>query len=282
MTEAAWLGRHSRHASQAKRKMQVWYNCIIMTNPENLSEKQEKLIHEWTVEQVVSASKPNFGKVFVTAPNLLKALGDIEGKDVLELGCGNGYWLRLLARAGAKTTGIDLAENQIAAAKSWDDPVTPEIDYRVGDVSKALDLQGKFDVAFFEHVLLEIPDKNELYNAVQNAANTLKEGGLLVISDIHPFAPSSRPDNIRIADDFNYFDSGASFEIQSKRIDGEIIYYKDVHWTLSDLAGAITSAGLKITEILEPRPTDEDIAKYPEELGYRAYTPGQILFKAEK
>lgn len=253
-----------------------------MTSPEILLNKHEKLIHEWTVEQVQSASKPNFGKVFVTAPNLLRALGDIEGRGVLELGCGNGYWLRLLARAGARATGIDLSENQINAAKSWDDPATQAIDYRVGDVSQALDLQGKFDIAFFEHVLLEIPEKAELYRAVDNAASTLKEGGTLVVSDIHPFTPSFRPDNIRIADDFNYFDSGAPFEIQSKRIDGETIYYKDVHWTLSDLAGAITSAGLKITEITEPRPSDEDVARYPNELGYRMSTPAQILFKAIK
>ncbi len=132
------------------------YKLACYNNIGRVFEKQEKLIHEWTIEQVASASKPNFGKVFVTAPNLLRALGDIEGRDVLELGCGNGYWLRLLARAGAKTTGIDLAENQIAAARSWDDPTTGAIDYRVGDVSKELDLQGKFDIAFFEHVLLVI------------------------------------------------------------------------------------------------------------------------------
>ncbi len=246
----------------------------------NLDLRHKRLIHDWTIEQVQSASKPNFGKVFVTAPSLLRALGDVAGKDVLELGCGNGYWLRLLARAGAKTTGIDLAENQIAAAKSWNDPMTSVIDYRVGDVSKELDLQGKFDVAFFEHVLLEIPNKDELYRAVQNAAHTLKEGGVLFISDIHPFAPSSRPDNLRVADDFNYFESGAYFEIQSKRVDGEIIYYKDVHWTLSDLAGAITGAGLKITEITEPKPTPEDLEKYPDELGYRLNTPIAIMIKA--
>lgn len=253
-----------------------------MGQNESIQQKNEKLIHDWTVEQVQSASKPNFGKVFVTAPNLLRALGDVDGKSVLELGCGNGYWLRLLARAGAKVSGIDLAENQIAAAKAWDDPITNEIDYRVGDVSKELDFQGNFDIAFFEHVLLEIPNKDELYSAVQNAADTLKEGGLLFISDIHPFAPSSRPENIRIADDFNYFESGAPFEIQSKRVDGEIIYYKDVHWTLSDLAGAITSAGLKIVEIVEPKPTIEDVKKYPEELGYRLHVPVQISFKAVK
>ena len=248
----------------------------------NIELKNEQLIHDWTIEQVQSASKPNFGKVFVTAPNLLRVLGNVEDKDVLELGCGNGYWLRLLARAGAKTTGIDLAENQIAAARSWDDPMTSTIDYRIGDVSKDMGLQGKFDITFFEHVLLEIPSKDELYIAVQNAANTLKEGGVLFISDIHPFAPSSRPDNLRVADDFNYFNSGAPFEIQSKRVDGEIIYYKDVHWTLSDLAGAITDAGLKITEIIEPIPSVEDAEKYPDELGYRLSTPMAIMIKAIK
>ena len=255
-----------------------------MTNPEleSVIEKQKRIIHEWTAEQVQSASKPNFGKVFVTAPNLLGLIGDIEDKEVLELGCGNGYWLRMLSRTGASVTGIDLAENQIEAAKTWSDPYTESIDYRVGDVSRDVELQGKFDVAFFEHVLLEIPDKQALENAIQNAADTLKVGGHLIISDIHPFAPSSRPDNLRIADDFNYFDSAAPFEIQSKRIDGEVIYYRDVHWTLSDITNAITKAGLKITDIIEPLPTVEDVEQYPEELGYRLTHPIAIMFKAVK
>ena len=253
-----------------------------MRDTESIPSIHESLIHEWTMEQVQSASKPNFGKVFVTAPNLLRALGEIEGKSILELGCGNGYWLRLLARAGANVTGIDLAENQIKAAKSWDDPMTNKIDYRVGDVSQELDLQNKFDVVFFEHVLLEIPEKTALYDAVQNAANALKEGGSLIVSDIHPFAPSSRPENIRTSEGFNYFDSGAPFEVRSNRVDGGDIYYKDVHWTLSDISGAITSAGLKITEIIEPVPNSEDVAKYPDELGYRLDKPMAIMFKAIK
>ena len=253
-----------------------------MTNPENVFEKQEKLIHEWTIEQVASASKPNFGKIFVTAPNLLRALGDIEDKDILEIGCGNGYWLRLLSRAGARSTGIDLSDNQIAAAKAWDDPFTDKINYYVGDASKELALQDKFDITFFEHVLLEIPDRNKLYETIQNAADTLKEGGLLFISDIHPFAPSSHPDSLRVANDFNYFNSGASFEIQSKRVDGEIIYYRDIHWTLSDLTSAITNAGLKITEITEPKPSIKDVERHPDELGYRLNIPMAIMIKAVK
>jgi 2-polyprenyl-3-methyl-5-hydroxy-6-metoxy-1,4-benzoquinol methylase len=81
------------------------------------SPTSKALIHEWTKAQVASAAKPNYGKIFVTAPNLLEMLGEVQGKKVLEMGCGNGYWLRLLARDGADCTGIDLSENQIEVAK---------------------------------------------------------------------------------------------------------------------------------------------------------------------
>lgn len=246
------------------------------------SEQQKAIVHEWTVEQVQSASKPNFGKLFVTAPSLLCLLGDVDGKDILELGCGNGYWLRLLARAGANCFGIDHAEHQIEAARSWNDPNTQKIDFRVGDIGQNIDMQGRFDVVFFEHVLLEIPDKESLESAVKNAADALKPGGVLVISDIHPFAPSSRPNNLRVSDDFSYFKSGAPFEIQSNRVDGGVIYYKDVHWTLSDISQAISGAGLKITDIIEPLPNLQDVEKYPDELGYRLDYPMAIMLKAVK
>jgi hypothetical protein len=87
---------------------------------------------------------------------------------------------------------------------------------------------------------------------------------------------------MRIPEDFSYYDSGAPFEISSTRIDGETIYYKDCHWTLSDITRAITKAGLVITEIKEPIPSDEDIAQYPKQLAYRLKNPMAIMFVAQK
>jgi SAM-dependent methyltransferase len=37
----------------------------------------------------------------------LRVLGDVAGKDVLELGCGAAEWSRALARAGARPVGLD-------------------------------------------------------------------------------------------------------------------------------------------------------------------------------
>ena len=44
------------------------------------------------------------------------ALPDVDGRDVVELGCGTGYVSAWLARRGARPTGVDLSENQLATA----------------------------------------------------------------------------------------------------------------------------------------------------------------------
>jgi 2-polyprenyl-3-methyl-5-hydroxy-6-metoxy-1,4-benzoquinol methylase len=43
----------------------------------------------------------------------LRALGDVTGKRVLELGCGAGQWSRALAAEGAVVVGFDLSEARI-------------------------------------------------------------------------------------------------------------------------------------------------------------------------
>jgi SAM-dependent methyltransferase len=245
---------------------------------EELSNESKVKIHDWTKEQVESASKPNFGKIYVTAPNLLRLIGEARGKSVLELGCGNGYWLRLLKELGAeKCLGIDHAPNQIEAAQQWQD--APQgIEFKVGDITKPMEFTEQCDVVFLEHVLLEITSAEGLAETFRNARSALKPNGKLVVSDFHPFAPSSRPRNLRVADDFNYFEDGASFEAASQRVDGETIYYKDCHWTLSTLAQSITDAGFTISKILEPLPSTDDVERYPEQLRYRLTTPMAIMF----
>jgi SAM-dependent methyltransferase len=46
------------------------------------------------------------------------ALGDVDGLDVVELGCGTAYLSAQLARAGARPIGVDLSRAQLAAARS--------------------------------------------------------------------------------------------------------------------------------------------------------------------
>jgi SAM-dependent methyltransferase len=46
------------------------------------------------------------------------ALPDVAGMDVVELGCGTAYFSAWLARRGARPTGVDITENQLATARA--------------------------------------------------------------------------------------------------------------------------------------------------------------------
>jgi ubiquinone/menaquinone biosynthesis C-methylase UbiE len=46
-------------------------------------------------------------------------LGDISGKDVLDLACGEGFFTRLIKqKTTGKVYGVDISENMISLAKS--------------------------------------------------------------------------------------------------------------------------------------------------------------------
>jgi 2-polyprenyl-3-methyl-5-hydroxy-6-metoxy-1,4-benzoquinol methylase len=47
----------------------------------------------------------------------LEFIGDLRGRRVLDAGCGEGYNTRILARPGARMTGVDLSERMIALAR---------------------------------------------------------------------------------------------------------------------------------------------------------------------
>jgi len=47
----------------------------------------------------------------------VRILPDVSGLDVVDLGCGTGYWCAWFAKLGAKPVGLDLSEAQLATAR---------------------------------------------------------------------------------------------------------------------------------------------------------------------
>lgn len=50
-------------------------------------------------------------------PNLTRLLGDVRGKKILDLACGQGFFARAFAGAGAEVVGTDIAKELIAIAR---------------------------------------------------------------------------------------------------------------------------------------------------------------------
>ena len=55
----------------------------------------------------------------------LAALGDVAGREVLELGCGTAYLSGWLARAGARVVALDLSPAQLATARRCQRTIGP-------------------------------------------------------------------------------------------------------------------------------------------------------------
>jgi SAM-dependent methyltransferase len=62
-----------------------------------------------------ASAEPHWG-MFGVPESDVQILPDVEGLDVVELGCGTAYWSAWLARRGARPVGIDLSERQLETA----------------------------------------------------------------------------------------------------------------------------------------------------------------------
>ncbi len=124
------------------------------------------------------------GRAFTTivTENTLRITGDVHQKQVLDLGCGDGYIARELAHRGAQVSGIDGAGAMIAVAKAKTHG--HQIAYRVGDITKELPYEkDSFDLVICNMVL---HDLENISMTVSEVARILRDKGKFVFSVVHP------------------------------------------------------------------------------------------------
>jgi SAM-dependent methyltransferase len=105
----------------------------------------------------------------------LDVLGDVAGKDVLELGCGAAQWGIALARRGARVTGLDVSERQLEHAREAGADF-PLVCASAEEIPLA---DASFDVVFCDWGATTFTDP---YRTVPEVARVLRPGGLFAFS----------------------------------------------------------------------------------------------------
>ena len=102
----------------------------------------------------------------------------VEGKDVLDIACGEGYGSAMLARRARSVTGVDIAPDAITHAKS-EYRAIPNLEFIVGDAARIPLPDDSMDVVVsFETI--EHHDSHE--EMISEIRRVLRPDGILVIS----------------------------------------------------------------------------------------------------
>jgi len=166
-------------------------------------------VANWYHEHVSESDDTYHEKVI--KPNLLRVLGDVKGKLVLDVACGQGLFSRALASEGAHVTAADIAPELIAIAKKLG---PASVHYLVAPASRMPLPDGSFDAAICVLALQNIKD---LSGALAQVSHLLKKGGSFVIVLNHPAFRIPRHSQWGFDPDGSSESGGAG--IQFRRID---------------------------------------------------------------
>jgi len=103
----------------------------------------------------------------------------LDGKDVLDVGCGGGILTEAMARRGARVTGIDLSEKALSVAQLHLHESKLDIRYEKIAIE---DCGGEFDVVTCMELLEHVPDPASMVAA---CARLVRPGGHVFFSTIN-------------------------------------------------------------------------------------------------
>ncbi|MGW7686801.1 class I SAM-dependent methyltransferase [Kribbella sp. NPDC054772] len=172
-------------------------------------------------------------------PAMVNLAGDVDGRRILDVGCGSGPLSAALRDRGAIITGFDLSAAMIDLARRR---LGEDVDLRVGDLAKPLPYaDAAFDDVVASLVLHYLEDWTE---PLAELRRVLKPGGRLILSLNHPIVHTA------LNPDAKYFDI-AEFSFDAEHA-GRTVTYNIWHRPLQAMSDAFAAAGFRISVISEP------------------------------
>jgi ubiquinone/menaquinone biosynthesis C-methylase UbiE/ADP-ribose pyrophosphatase YjhB (NUDIX family) len=201
-------------------------------------------------------------------PCLLELLGDVEGKTILDLACGEGHFARQLAKVTkgrVRVVGVDASQTMIRIAQERSTDYGECLTFQLGDAADLGDLPPhSFDVVVCNMALMDMQDYAA---AISQVARVLRPGGAFVFSILHPcfFTPGCG----WLQDDegditgwrVGKYYSQLAWKWTVKHVMASQTFM--FHRPLQDYARVLRDNGFVFVDLREPAPSAELIERWP-------------------
>jgi len=216
---------------------------------------------EWAAEYATVArgqweGEPQWG-VWSVPDNLLHVLpADVEGLDVIELGCGTGYVSSWLARRGASPVGIDNSEAQLRTAREMQREFGLEFPLLHGNAEEVPLPDASFDLAISEYGASIWCDP---YRWIPEASRLLRPGGRLIflVNGVLAMLTIPEAENAASGDRLlrPYFGM-----LRFEWPDDDSVEF---HLPHGELIRLLREHGLAVEELIEIQPPEGSTTRYP-------------------
>lgn len=209
---------------------------------------------------------------FTLEPSLIKYFGNLTGKNILDLACGEGYSSRLSESLGAEEiVGIDVSQKEIEMARTIEDSLTEKaekegkkkktIKYLVGDVAGDLSHLGRYDVITAVMLLHYCSNREMIDKIVKNVKNHLAEDGVFITSTPNPDIVTDY-DNYGVRMQSKTKKEGDPFTTTLSDFQGnKLCSFTNYYWTKETYQKIFEENGFEI-EWLDSFVSDEGLKKY--------------------
>ena len=197
--------------------------------------------------------------------------GDVAGRTVLDLGCGDGALAVRLAAAGAQVVGLDADPAMLRAAASRAAAAGVSVQFATGRAEALPFMAGQFDLVVAGTVLCFVPDAEAAFREI---ARVLRPGGAVVIGELGRWSLWAlrrrirgwlgnrlwRAAHFRTRGELRRLAAGAGLEVRTLR---GAVFYPPVAALACAMApldpwlGRITSVGAAFVALRAEKPAEE-------------------------
>lgn len=229
----------------------------------------------------IRSSEVNFNNCIET-PILLAMLPDLQGKTILDIGCGMGQHAKQYSDMGAKSVlGIDISEKMLEYARKYNS--SDNITYRQMAFEDICEFSEQFDLVT-SSLAFDYADRFD--ELMRHVYSVMKDDSLFVFSMSHPMATAydgQYPRYTRNESGERLYANINNYLVEGQRkIAWVVDNYELYHRTFSSILNCIIKAGFLIEECQESYASDELRKQYPDMFGGTIHRPDFVFFRCRK